>query len=465
MKTIFITSFEGLETKNVLRTAILPTIVESGVKVVLLVQSRERMAYHKREFGERDIAYELVDQIRVTGLDGFFQFLKFLLLRSETMILRKKMKYEIDRSAIAYYGGLIASRILAHSSIRRIARALDLALVKNVTYDALFERYKPDLVLLSNLFNEPEVHMLRAAKKYGVRSVGFINSWDKVSGRCILRLLPDKLVVFNDIVKEEAMRYDDMPEKDIFVGGLPQYDPYFGALPFSSRQAFFEHMGLDPGTRLILYAPVGAAFSDSDWDMIDLVYAMRDQGAFGDKVSLLMRFPPNEQLDMHEVEKRPFLKYDYPGIRFSSERGSDWDMTASDIRHLADTLRHMSLLVCFASSLSIDAAVFDKPVINLNFEVKKNQHLLKSPTQYYGTAHYQKALRAGGIRLAGSREELAAWVVRYLADPSLDREGRKTLVAEQCHFQDGKSGVRIGNFVLDLLMNDSSVGLLNQIPL
>lgn len=448
MKTIFITSFEGLETKNILRTAILRTIVESGVRVVLLVQSKERMAYHRREFGEHRLAYELVGNIPVTGLDALFRVLKFLLLRSETMRLRKKMKYEIDHAAFAYYGGLAASWLLARKTARSIIRVLDYALVKNTTYDVLFERYRPDLVLLSNLFNEPEVHFLRAAKKYNVRSVGFINSWDKVSGRCILRLLPDKLVVFNDIVKEEVMRYDDMPETDIFTGGLPQYDQYFGAPPPASREEFFRSIGLDPATRLILYAPVGAAFSDSDWDMIDLIYAMRDQGAFGDHVSVLVRFPPNEQLDMREVARRPFLTYDYPGIRFTSERGSDWDMTADDTQHLIDTLYHMSLLVCYASSLSIDAAVFDKPVINVNFEVKKNQYLLKSPTQYYGTTHYQKALRAGGIRLAGSREELAAWAMRYLEDPSHDREGRKRLVREQCRFTDGKSGERIGTFVL-----------------
>lgn len=448
MKTIFITSFEGLETKNVLRSGILAVIADAGVRVVLLVQSRDRRTYHQREFGESGMVYALVGWIPITGMDRLFRRLKFLLLRSETMLLRKKMKYEIDGKFWAYWAGRCARMLFARRIFVRIARFLDVALVSCPAYDALFAEYRPDAVFLSNLFDEQEVHCLRAAKKFGVPSIGFINSWDKTSGRCILRLLPDKLVVFNDIIKEEMMQYDYAPERDIFVGGIPQYDPYFGAIPSVPREEFFRSIGCDPRTRLVVYAPVGQAFSDADWDMIDLVYAMRDQGAFGADASVLVRFPPNEQLDMREVAKRPFMKYDYPGVRFAAERGSDWDMTPADTRHLINTLYYMDALVCFASSLSVDAAVFDKPVININFEVGKSRHLLKSPTQYYGTAHYQKALRTGGIRLANSPEELAALVRRYLANPTYDREGRARLVREQCQFLDGKSGERIGNFVL-----------------
>lgn len=448
MKTIFITSFEGLETKNVLRSDILRVIALAGARIVLLVQSRDRMAYHKREFGDHAMAYALVGWIPIAGMDRLFRRLKFLLLRSETTLLRKKMKYDMDGKFWAYWAGRCARMMFARKIFVRIARFLDEALVSSRAYDALFAEYRPDAVFLSNLFDEQEVHCLRAAKKFGVPSVGFINSWDKASGRCILRLLPDKLVVFNDIVKEEMMQYDYVPEADIFVGGIPQYDPYFGVLPSVPREEFFRFLGCDPRTRLMLYAPVGAAFSDSDWDLIDAVHALRDQGAFGERISLLVRFPPNEDLNREEIAKRPWLAYDYPGVRFSAERGSDWDMTPADTRHLINTLYYMDVLVCFASSLSVDAAVFDKPVINVNFEVGKSRHLLKSPTQYYGTTHYQKALRTGGIRLADSPEELAALVRRYLADPALDREGRAKLAAEQCGFMDGKSGERIGKFVL-----------------
>jgi len=42
-------------------------------------------------------------------------------------------------------------------------------------------------------------------------------------------------------------------------------------------------------------------------------------------------------------------------------------------------------------------------------------------------------------------------VARYLADPSLDREGRRQVVADQCQFTDGKSSERVAEFVVDEL--------------
>ena len=68
--------------------------------------------------------------------------------------------------------------------------------------------------------------------------------------------------------------------------------------------------------------------------------------------------------------------------RFSNKRGVDWDMSNNDLRHLHDTLENISILICYASSISIDAIVFDKPVININFEVKEKQKLSKTPTYF-----------------------------------------------------------------------------------
>ena len=135
-------------------------------------------------------------------------------------------------------------------------------------------------------------------------------------------------------------------------------------------------------------------------------------------------------------------------MRFTRERGVDWDMPEAELNHLADTLAHMSLLVCYASSLSVDAAVFDKPVINVNFEITPSAHMMKSPTQFYRMEHYRKALHSGGIRLVVSAEELLAWVKRYLADPTADRAERGRLVRDQAGALDGKAGERLGDALL-----------------
>ncbi len=296
------------------------------------------------------------------------------------------------------------------------------------------------------------MHFLREARGRGVKTIGIINSWDKATSRGILRLLPDRLVAFNNHVRDDLLRYQAVPAERIFVGGTPQYDQYFSLRPWS-REEFFRRLGLDPERQLIAYSPMGTVCGIADWDIMDILEQCRQEGKFGDRADLLARFPPNDIVNQAELEKRPWLRYQRPGVRFSEERGTgiDWDMTFPELEELANTLFHMSVLICYASSLSVDAAVMDRPVINIGFEARPAATGAALPTQFYGQTHYEKALAAGGIHLAHTREDLIKWVRRYLAHPEYDREGRRRLAREQCEFLDGKSGERIGRFILDFL--------------
>ena len=242
------------------------------------------------------------------------------------------------------------------------------------------------------------------------------------------------------------MEHADMPEERIAVCGIPQYDQYVTDAP-TPRKEFFEKNGLDPARHLILYAPVGITFSDSDWEVIDLLHEIISNGEI-QSAQLLVRFPPNDFLDERELAGRPWLKYDLPGIRFGTKRSEDWDMNFDELRRMTDLLTHTSVVVGYSASIIVDAAVFDKPSVGVNFEVKKSPLLARSPVQRYKTDHFKKVLRARGIRLAGNRQELIGLVNGYLRDPSLDREQRRRFVEEQCWRLDGKSGERVASVIL-----------------
>ncbi len=358
------------------------------------------------------------------------------------------MNLEEDRNYLGYYWHLFLNRILAKPLVRKLVRALDYFLVKNRLFAPYFEKYKPDVVFLAHLFDGQEVHLLREAKHRGVRSIGFINSWDKLTARRALRLLPDSLVVFNEIVKKEAMRYADMKEKDIFMAGIPNYDWHINYRPIS-RGEFCEKNRLDSSKKLIVYAPMGKSFSNSDWDIIDLLNESTTNNSITN-AQLFVRFQPNDFVENEELEKRPWLRYAMPGIRFSRARGVNWDMSFDDIKNLTDTLANADLFICYASSISVDAAVFDKPVINIDFEIKKGP-MSKSPTFFYKTEHYQKVVKSGAVQYPKSKEEFILWINKYLENSAIDREARKKLVLDQCWKLDGKSGSRIADHVLSFL--------------
>ena len=450
-KIIFLTIFEGVEAKNLLRTSVLPTLLtDPAVRIVLFTKSLEKVEYYKKEFSDPRLIYEVVSRQPISGWDAIFAKLKFTLLRTVTTDLKRRLNYQCEKNFFRYFGGLFTNRLLAWSSVRRIIRRLDFILVRQNFYAPIFEKYQPDSVFLAHLFDEPEIALLREAKRRQVKTIGLINSWDKTTARCILRLLPDKVIVFNEIVKREMMTHNEMAAADIFVSGLPQYDVYWNAKP-NLREEFFNAIGISPEKKLIVYAPMGRAFGGCDFEVIDLLRELSAAGKFGNAVELFVRFQPNDFFDKSEIEKRPGLKFDYPGKRFSSARGVDWDMDEKDISRLMDTLAYASLFISYASSIVIDAAIFGKPAINIGFEINENLRQENKPIQYYQTDHYRNVLKTGGVQLVKNVDELVNWVKKYLADNAFDEVARERLVKEQCQFADGKSGERIGRFLLDFL--------------
>lgn len=447
MKTIFITLFQGVEAKNLLRTGVVANILKSlDTRVVLFVGFKERADYYQKEFSDPRILYEVADYVSSGWFDRLLGRLKFQTLLTPTTDLRRKMVADLSGNKITYWLGLTVNRVLAHRSVRRILRWVDEHFVGGGTYAKFFDEYKPDTVLAAHLFDDNEIALVREAKKRGVKTIGYINSWDKLTGRCSIRILPDEMLVFNAIVKREAVKHADMPESRIHVVGIPQYDIYAKHKP-SPRMEFMRKIGIDHARRFILYAPMGETFSSSDWGVLDLLHQWVLDGEFPNDVNFFVRFQPNDMVSEEELAKRPWLRYDRPGTRFAKTRGVDWDMNNEEMQHLADTLHYAELLVCYASSISIDIAVFGKPVINIDFELSPPKHLVKSPTQFYQMEHYINALKTGGIRRVKSADELRVWILKYLADPQLDAALRKRLVEEQCGVMDGHASERIAEWV------------------
>ncbi len=451
MRTVLITIYQAVEAKNILRTDIIRSLLaEPDVRAVCLTKFKERADYYRQEIPHERIIYDYCDQEPGGALERYFSALKFHLIRTATTDLRRRMNFEESGNYFSYLIGRALNFLLARGSIRRLARFLDYHLVSDSGFGDILRRYQPDVVFFAHLFDDAEIALLRQAKKRGIPTVGFINSWDKLTARSAVRLLPDRLVVYNDIVKQEAVEHADMPPEKIVVSGIPQYDQYFTPGPVS-RQEFCAKAGLDPKRAIVLLAPMGRAFSNSDWEMIDMLHEIISPSQGLPLSQLLVRFQPNDFIDEVEISRRPWLRYSLPGIRFGTRRGGDWDMRFEELTHLNDTLFHSSLLVSYASSMSVDAAIFGKPVINIDFELKPGESMSKSPTFYYQTDHYKKALLTGGIRLVKSRDELIQWLRRYLQDPSLDREGRERLVKEQCGLVDGKAGERIARAIFGVL--------------
>src|SRR5262249_12953439 len=104
-----------------------------------------------------------------------------------------------------------AKRIIASAtapSLVRAATRYDLSdrLVGHPSADALFARYQPALYLASSpglIF--AEVPLLRTAARRRVRSMALDPSWDNFTNKLLPVRRVDRLIVWNELMKEQAV--------------------------------------------------------------------------------------------------------------------------------------------------------------------------------------------------------------------------------------------------------------------
>jgi len=453
MKTIFIPIFQGVEARNILRTDIFNVLKnQKNLRIILFVPSEEKKQYFKKEFPGDNIIFEVFNNYKKSSFYRLFTFFKFILINTGTLDELRKIKLSKDKNYILYYLKFIFNRIFSCKFFRNIIRWLDWVLVKDNNYIEYFKKYKPDLIFPAHLFGDEELSMLRQAKKLKVKSIGLINSWDKLTSRCMIRLLPDKMIVHNEIMKQDAINFADMKASNIEVVGIPHYDIFVNQKP-TLKKDFFKQAGININKRLVLICPLGKYYSDVDVEMINIISDFQAKKIISEDLQIMVRFPPNDIVDRENIKNKDKLIFIEPGTRFSlgASRRVDWDMNNKDIQFLLDSLFYMSLMISHVSTLSIDAAVFNKPVINYCLPPEGKISYFRDPRWTYKLTHYQSIINSKGIRIAKSKEELLDLINNYLENPSLDSENRKKIVKEQCWKLDGKAGERTANFILDYL--------------
>ncbi len=451
MKTIFLVIDDGFIAKNILATDVLPTLVsEKDLQIVIITDTKKVKDYAARFRSEN---------VRVEGVDirhhGRFErlWLKFLrnLVRTETIDIQmgggpvSPKKGLLARFIIRTYQ-LLLNNPLGHA----LVRALDSILFMRARYTQLFETYQPDLVFAGNILSTADVRMLREAARRGVQTVGMLKGFDNPTSKGLIRFHPNRMIVNTERMKREVSSLHDYPTSSIFVAGVPQYDMYFQP-DTTDRAAFFKMFGLDPNKKLILYLEPGLLLAPHGHDVWPLLDRFIEEDLMGKSVQVLMSLHPAYPVDESALGKLRHTLVHRFGVLTSSGVYKSAELTDDELQNLMRLTRYADLVIATASTMNIEASIFDKPIINIAFDGKRERPYDESVRQYYDYTHFKPIVDTGGVFLAHSPEELLRHMHELLENPARGSEGRRKIVADQCVFTDGGSGKRIVECILSCL--------------
>ena len=254
-------------------------------------------------------------------------------------------------------------------------------------------RHRPDVLLITPLLTlgSEQQDVLRAARSLGVPSALCVGSWDHLSSKALLRQLPDRVFVWNEIQREEAIALHGMSPEAVTVTGAQCFDQWFDRQPTLDREAFCRKVGLDPARPFILYA-CSALFegspNEAQW-VVQWMAALRQSGdARLAEAGILIRPHPKRGFEWDEVDVTELPNVSLwpptPTAPFDAESKADY----------FDSMFHSAAVVGLNTSALIEAGIVGRAVHTILLpEFEQNQE---------GTLHFHYLLDQGLLRSARS---------------------------------------------------------------
>jgi hypothetical protein len=445
----------GAAAGNMVRSGIIGRVLKSqpSLDVVILSPMAADAAFVK-EVAHPRVTIDTLPPHRPSGLEArLLALMQAGYLESGVTESVRIRRVEAQAKGTIRWIGLkhLIARMALPSLVKKEARydAIDRR-VSHPQAEQVFDRYRPELLVTSSPgLILSEVPLLRTAKRHGVRTMAIDPSWDNFTNKLMPVRRVNRLVVWNDLMKTQAVELHGYRADEVRVAGVPQWDRYFSHGATGDRATFFRRIGADPSRRLItLTTTPQELYSHHDHVLRAMTGAMRD-GRWPPAQILVRLHPRDDRAKYTQFEGAPGIIIEKP-FRDTVRAGDGLsvDVTSDSQQHLADTLRHSDVIVNVASTIAVEAAIFDTPVVNVAFDGEVEQEFARSARRYYQFTHYANITRHQAVRVAWSPDELIDYVRAYLADPAQDRAGREHVVREQCQFTDGRAAERVAGFVI-----------------
>lgn len=248
----------------------------------------------------------------------------------------------------------------------------------------------PDVVLLPSVsvWRAPQMDHLRAARALGVRTGICAFSWDQLSSKALMRIVPDRMFVWNETLKREAVEWHGIPADRVVMTGAQCYDLWFDRQPSRERASFCQAVGLRPDLPFLLYVcsvmtpdPHEAAFVQR-W----IAEIRRSADPHLREAGILVRPHPERLAEWNGVS---FERFGNAAIYGRNP------VTPDAQADYFDSLYHSHAVVGIATSAFIEAAVVGRPVhtpLLAEFEIQQEAQ-----------QHFRYLMEAGGGVLQTTR--------------------------------------------------------------
>jgi len=224
--------------------------------------------------------------------------------------------------------------------------------------DRYLRQRRPDAVLVTPVieFASSQVEYLKSAKRAGIPCAVCVASWDNLTGKGLIRVVPDRVLVWNAVQVEEAVSMHGVPRGRVVTTGAAKFDEWFERRPSTSREEFLVRVGL-ADVPYVLYACSSAFIAPDEVSFVERwLGVLRDHPGLGE-VGVLVRPHPQNAGQWGGIDLSRF-----GNVAVWPPGGAQPD--AGEARAgFFDSLWHSAAVVGINTSALIEAAILGKSVL------------------------------------------------------------------------------------------------------
>jgi hypothetical protein len=306
---------------------------------------------------------------------------------------------------------------------RRLARLLDrleLAIPINRRIVEYLRERAVDLLMVTPLVDlgSAQTDWVKAARSLGVRTMLPVASWDNLTNKGNIRVIPDLVGVWNRQQEREAVALHGVPPARVVVTGAEAYDHWFAWTPSRTRETFCETVGLAGDRPFVFYVGSSGFISGEEAEFARTwVHAIKSS--------------PDPRLRTAGILIRPHPMNVRSWERFDVTEFTDvvvWPRTQVNPllpeakRDYYDCFAHCAAVVGINTSALIEATIVGRPALTI-------LHETFAATQE-GTLHFRYLVdpEYGFLRASRTFEQHLAELARCVRGDGVTGDERKRFV-------------------------------------
>ncbi len=296
----------------------------------------------------------------------------------------------------------------AAAALSAVARFVEAAIPTDPKIDEVVASLSPDVIVVTPLvdFVSYQVDYVKTAKRLGIPVAMAVASWDNLTNKGTIAVQPDRVIVWNEAQKREAVAFHGVTPERVLVTGAQLFDDWFDRRPGSSRQEFCARAGLDPARPFFLY-------------LCSSLFIARDEVPFVRNWIERLRastFPALRECGVlvrpHPGNAAPWADVDLSSFGNVSvwPRGGDMPLFEEAKTAYFDSMHHAAAVVAVNTTGMIEAGILGRASFTLL--APEFAHTQR------GTLHFTHLTAPGFLRTADTFEEHHAQLNAELAEPS-----------------------------------------------